>query len=354
MPEHNRLLIVGPNLKGLGGVARYYVNVLPRLTVANSYFGTNTAMGLFANISFLIKFFSRLPSYSHVLLSPSMEFKCIIRDSLYALGSTIRRKPYALNFMGWNGSCYQSIIKSRILSLLFRRFLCGSLFIVVPGESFKLKLIEFLGSQYSSKIHVLYPPYEDGQDEYDFDSGRSFHKPYKVLLLTRLEREKGVFDFLRLSKMANINDFSFTLAGTGSQEEALQTAIIEEKYPVTLIGRVEGEEKYSLYKEHHIFLYPSKHSDGFPLVLAEALRAGLVMVSSKAGCIGDVIGHDNGEMIEDLDSLEGSIKALEQLKSRDLAAISKFNKQFSSSFSPKQIALSLEIFLLESSKGEVS
>lgn|GEM_PF-3633557 len=350
---HNRLLLVGPNLKVLGGVARYYVNILPHLTVNYSYFGTGMGMGLFLNIDFLIKFFFRLSAHSHVLLSPSMEFKCIIRDFLYALISSFRNRPYALNFMGWDDSCFQSLIKSKYFSFVFRRFLNNSLFIAVPGSSFKANLVAFLGNQYSNKIHVLYPPYEDSQDMYDFN--RSFHYPYKVLLLARLEKEKGVFDFLRLSKMVDSKHFSFTLAGTGSQELALQDKIIKDKYPVKMIGRIEGEEKYALYKKHHIFLYPSKHIEGFPLVLAEALRAGLVIVSSKAGCIGDVIGHDNGEMVENLDTLETIVAALEQLKSRNLADISAFNKHFSSSsFSPKNIALSLENFLLEIPKGEES
>lgn len=336
----NRILVVGPSLNYLGGVARYYVNVLPHLTTPHTYFGTDMAMGVIANMGCFFKYVSKLNNHRHVLLSPSLELKCIVRDSLYAFGAFLRGRSYALNFMGWNESFFQSLMKSRVMSFLFKRFLRGALFIVVPGSSFKVKFVDLLGESWANKIHVLYPPYEDGQDRYDFDTGRVFSKPYKVLLLTRLEKGKGVYDFLELSKKVSSEDFTFTLAGTGSEEAALRAAIVKEQWPVKLVGKVEGEEKYALYKEHHIFVNPSKHADGFPLTLAEALRAGLVMVSSNAGCIADVIDDENGAVIEDLGAM---VKALERLLYRDLSGVSEFNKKFaSSSFSPKEIARSLE------------
>lgn len=335
-----RILIVGPSLNYLGGVARYYVNILPHLTLPHTYFGTDMAMGLTSNVVCFFKYIYRLIGHSHVLLSPSLEPKCVVRDSLYAFGAFLRGKSYALNFMGWNESFFQSLVKSRLKSFIFKLFLRRALFIVVPGSSFKVKFTDLLGKSWVDKIHVLYPPYEDGQDCYDFDAGRVFSKPYMVLLLTRLEKGKGVYDYLELSKKVSSVDFKFTLAGTGSEESALQTAIVEEHWPVKFVGRVEGEDKYSLYKEHHIFVNPSKHADGFPLTLAEALKAGMVIVSSNAGCIADVIDYSNGAVVEDLNSI---VRALNELLYRDLGSISEFNKQFaSSSFSPKEVAHSLD------------
>ena len=331
---------MGPGLNYLGGVARYYVNILPHLTVPHTYFGTGMAMGLVANIVCFLSYVSKLASHSAVLLSPSLEWKCIVRDSLYAFAALLCGRSYAINFMGWNESFFQTLIKSRLMSNIVKRLLRGASFVVVPGSSFKVKFIELLGENFANRIDVLYPPYEDGQDRYDFDTGRTFSGPYNVLLLSRLEKGKGVYDYLELSRKVSSDDFSFTLAGTGSEEAALQAAIAREKYPVKLVGRVEGDEKYALYKRHHIFVYPSKHADGFPLTLAEVLRAGMVLVTSNAGCIADVIDDKNGVIVEDLQAMGA---ALEKLVLRNLGEVSAFNKQFAaSSFSPREIAKELE------------
>jgi len=340
-----RVLIVGPSLNYLGGVARYYVNILPHLTVPYAYFGTGMAMGWVVNVFYFFSYVSRLASHTIVLLSPSLEWKCIVRDSLYAFAALLGGRSYAINFMGWDESFFQSLTQSRLMLKVVKRLLRGASFIVVPGSSFKIKFVEMLGERFANRIDVLYPPYEDGQDRYDFDTGRTFSRPYNVLLLSRLEKGKGVYDYLELSRKVSSDDFSFTLAGTGSEEAALQAAISREKYPVKLVGRVEGDEKYALYKRHHIFVYPSKHADGFPLTLAEVLRAGMVLVTSNAGCIADVIDDKNGAIVEDITAMAG---AMEKLVLRNLDEVSAFNKQFaSSSFSPHEIAKALENRIME-------
>jgi glycosyltransferase involved in cell wall biosynthesis len=67
-------------------------------------------------------------------------------------------------------------------------------------------------------------------------------------------------------------------------------------------GHVLGESKWALYDENEIFLFPSS-SEGCPLVVLEAMGAGLAIVSRPVGAIPDIVkDHENGFVINSLKS----------------------------------------------------
>jgi len=67
-------------------------------------------------------------------------------------------------------------------------------------------------------------------------------------------------------------------------------------YPIPLhlqpaynyLGYKEGEEKIIIFKTSHIFAYPS-YTEGFPLVILEAMAAGMPLVTTPVGGLADVI-----------------------------------------------------------------
>ncbi|MBK6679444.1 MAG: glycosyltransferase family 4 protein [Ignavibacteriales bacterium] len=52
-----------------------------------------------------------------------------------------------------------------------------------------------------------------------------------------------------------------------------------------------GDNLIELYKQSNIFIYPTK-KDAMPLVILEAMRAGLAILSNPVGAIPDMIGND--------------------------------------------------------------
>ena len=57
---------------------------------------------------------------------------------------------------------------------------------------------------------------------------------------------------------------------------------------ITLTGSIYGKKKETLFTENDIFVFPT-HDDAFPLVILEAMRAGLPIVSSDEGSIPEVV-----------------------------------------------------------------
>ena len=68
---------------------------------------------------------------------------------------------------------------------------------------------------------------------------------------------------------------------------------------VRFVGRVLGEQKASLLMTSDIFVFPPVGPEGQPLVLLEAMSAGLPIVTTDQGCIAETVIHGlNGFIVE--------------------------------------------------------
>src|SRR5690606_37040215 len=70
---------------------------------------------------------------------------------------------------------------------------------------------------------------------------------------------------------------------------------------VTYVGAVHGRDKEQLFASHDVFVLPT-WADAFPLVVIEAMRHGLAVVSTREGAIPDILDEDAGILIEPRDS----------------------------------------------------
>ena len=89
---------------------------------------------------------------------------------------------------------------------------------------------------------------------------------------------------------------------------------------IYLAGPRYGEEKQKLYSEADLFVFPSFfRQECFPLVILEAMQAGLPIITTEEGAIPEIIDHEiNGIIIQQKDNnaLEFQIKRL--MKNREL------------------------------------
>ena len=128
---------------------------------------------------------------------------------------------------------------------------------------------------------------------------RSVPEKTKILFLSNIRQEKGVWEYLRVAKeIANkCPEVEFLLAGP-CQSRQMQGDIrhfIERHRlsgQVQIIGPIYGDEKEKLFRNSDIFLFPS-HQEAFPLVVLEAMQWGLPVVASDVGCIPEIVV--NGE-----------------------------------------------------------
>ncbi len=123
--------------------------------------------------------------------------------------------------------------------------------------------------------------------------------------VARLSPEKGV-DLL-IKAVADLDDVSLTIIGTGPEQSFLQQLINQPtNQPVNLIPRV--ADLSSFYRSIDVLILPSRDNDPFGLVIAEAMACGTpVVVTDQCGIAGYLKDGTDAVIVE-----AGSVGALKQ------------------------------------------
>jgi len=116
-----------------------------------------------------------------------------------------------------------------------------------------------------------------------------------VLFVGRLSRPKGIWDLIDAmpAVIARHPDARFLLCGVAeneAQEPVLRAAVAERGLTerVRFLGSLDGGEKALAYASSSVFVSPS-WTEAFPLVVPEAMAAGLPMVLTAVGAIPDLV-----------------------------------------------------------------
>ncbi|HEX6462192.1 MAG TPA: glycosyltransferase [Candidatus Saccharimonadales bacterium] len=101
------------------------------------------------------------------------------------------------------------------------------------------------------------------------------HKTTTILFCGRLVKQKGVYDFMSVCRFLQqkIPDFSAVMIGAGPELERLRELVASENLPVEIKGRISEAEKFKLFNQAKLFVFPSIE-EGWGIVVAEALIAG--------------------------------------------------------------------------------
>jgi glycogen synthase len=110
--------------------------------------------------------------------------------------------------------------------------------------------------------------------------------PFRVLFAGRIEPEKGVFDLLDVARQLAQEgraDIEFDLCGTGSALDGLRQAATDAGVTSRFRchGRLVGEPFRSLLGRSHAVVVPTRISEGFNAVVAEAILAGRPVITSR-------------------------------------------------------------------------
>lgn len=143
-------------------------------------------------------------------------------------------------------------------------------------------------------------------DGVDYEYFKNYPKQKRVrnsvLYVGRLIETKGVKDLIKaLSEVIkSIPGAKLFIAGYGNQEEELKklTIALNLTKNIIFLGKVEKSDVAKYMKSSEIFVLPS-YSEGFPLVLAEALACGLPVITTKVKGLPEIIKDKiNGYLIE--------------------------------------------------------
>jgi glycosyltransferase involved in cell wall biosynthesis len=111
-----------------------------------------------------------------------------------------------------------------------------------------------------------------------------------VLFVGRLIREKGIFDTLdALARVNHGTNWQLLIAGDGPEIESVRerTLSLHLADRVTITGYITGDTLGDAYGAADLFVLPTYWPEGFPTVLAEAMHAGLPIITTKTRGIGD-------------------------------------------------------------------
>jgi len=125
-------------------------------------------------------------------------------------------------------------------------------------------------------------------------------RPWRILHLNTLNRMKGTLVLLEAIPIVlrHRRDVSFVFAGKWSHADHQQVAesyIAQyhlEPY-VTFLGEVTGLEKEASLRSADLFVFPGIQQEGQPMVVLEAMAAGLPIVFTNQGCLRETV--INGE-----------------------------------------------------------
>lgn len=129
--------------------------------------------------------------------------------------------------------------------------------------------------------------------------------PMAFLFVGRMVRAKGIFDILSAAKFlkkADLKKIQFWFAGDGEDLVAFKTAAASQPSVETrILGRQAPSALDAIYSRAFALLLPS-YREALPYVLIEALRAGLPIIATAQGAIGDFITSGvNGFLIHPQD-----------------------------------------------------
>jgi glycosyltransferase involved in cell wall biosynthesis len=139
--------------------------------------------------------------------------------------------------------------------------------------------------------------------------------PPQLLFVARLIEQKGVFDLVdAFQSVLERTQCELVLAGDGPCEPELRRRVATAGIAgrVRFAGYLTGEELATAYRRATVFVLPS-WSEGFPTVLAEAMDAGLPVVTTRIrGAADHLVEGENALFVEprEVDALASALTTL--------------------------------------------
>lgn len=229
------------------------------------------------------------PAVSYLVLSQSTIG--FLRDSLliwpvYLRGSHVVLHLHGGNFQEWFLGC------SGVMRIYVKAVLRCVTRAIVLGESLKR---QFEGLVDEERIAVVPNGIDWSSTVMRQNVPRSGSR-FRILHLSTLSHLKGALIFLQAVPFVvqQRKDVEFILAGPWSHVEDKQWADSfirqhELETHVSLSGQVDGAGKRALFDSSDIFVFPGVQQEGQPLVVIEAMAAGIPVIFTDRGCLRDTV-----------------------------------------------------------------
>ena len=222
--------------------------------------------------------------------------------------------PNVVSIQGGDGHWVGSCCETHRLAMV--RVLAGANAMLIGGASFRREVCDRLGAD-PDRFTVV-PGAVDTARFTPAEERRpgDAASPPRLLYHGRVDRRKGVLDFLQALALLREQDTAFraVISGIGpdieaSREEAARLSFGEEA--VRFTGYADYDRAPNLYREADVFVSPT-YAEGFSNTILEAMAAGLPVVSTDTVGVSDCLRDgENGLLVQ-----PGHVPALADALSR--------------------------------------
>lgn len=294
-----KILIISRDLSHRGGVVDTVRLLLAklsgRLNISHFRYGRRPEQGRWAGylqpLRDLVLLFRKIlgQRYDVVHVNPSLNARSFYREAvaLFLLSICGYRGKVLVFFHGWDPAFFRRISNGFFLSRVFLWLLGRAGKITVLSSMYRNSLIE--SGLPAEKVHLASSMFERGAVA---SSAKKFPEAPVILFMSRLVEGKGGWELLESFKsIASYYPASrLVFAGEGPLRQSLEAEVEKNGLAnVSFAGHVTGEDKKKLLEEAHVFVLPTKYSEGCPVSLLEAMASGLVSVVPLAGGIADIV-----------------------------------------------------------------
>jgi len=260
-------------------------------------FGVN----LFIKLMFFF-FFLKKNRIEIVHLNSGLTWVSLLREGVFSIIAKFAGCKTLFFIHGWKEKEFNKILENKFRKNFVINVLNKQSGVIVLAKQFKEKVVN-LGID-AEKIFVSSTMVES--EKYRPEK-KEFSKPFKVLFCANMVREKGPYELLEsVTLISNrFSDIQFIFVGKGKDLGNLRSMAkrlgIEGK--VMFTGYVSKSRKIKIFKESHVFAFPTYYGEGFPTVVLEAMAAGLPVISTpNAGLVSAIQSGKDGFLLKTMPS----------------------------------------------------
>jgi glycosyltransferase involved in cell wall biosynthesis len=333
-----RVLLIGPQPEPITGNSlanQIVLEYLSRYTdvelniINTSYSKLDEKIGKFS----LKKVYHYVKQYKQVwkilyvdklYITTGQTFFGVLKYFPYLLFAKLLNKEIIVHIHGnylWKE--YESL--NGIKKKIFHKILSMSDKGIVLSKSLKKNLTPFLIEE---KIYIL----ENFVEDFLFENPteKKFNK-VKIIYLSNLMKEKGIFDLLEALKILQEKNIEFEVKIAGGIDNFFEKKIRQELSKIknlTYLGLVYNKEKKELLEWGNIFILPTKFDEGQPISILEAMCTGNIILTTSQGGIVDIFkDNKNGFYIEKNSPNSIALKLIDMNSNlKDYKIISKQNR----------------------------